>query len=138
MHTLYNYVPAHRYETVAWIPSVIAFVVMLGAGGKHLGSHIPPGGPAPAASILSFATTVASSVISWCRMTPDYGVYHTAQASRSVSRLLRSNHANTCFASTRVFLYSYAGFLMASVSRHPNRLFGCLLNAVIHSSSRIC
>ncbi|PIL27703.1 transporter [Ganoderma sinense ZZ0214-1] len=99
--TFFGYRVIHWYETVAWIPSVIAFIVMLGTGGKHLGSHIPPGEPASAASILSFATTVASSVISWCMMTPDYGVYHTAQAS-----------------STRVFLYSYAGFLAASLVAH--------------------
>ena len=92
---------------------------MLGTGGKHLGSHIPPGEPASAATILSFATTTASSVISWCIMTPDYGVYHTAQASRSVPpyRLSQSNHADDGFGSTRVFLYSYAGFFLASVSR---------------------
>ena len=72
----------HRYETIAWIPAVIAFITMLGTGGKHLGSAIPQAEPASAASILSFATTVASSVISWCMMTPDYGVYHTSKASR--------------------------------------------------------
>ncbi|KAM5532151.1 hypothetical protein V8D89_014176 [Ganoderma adspersum] len=99
--TFFGYRVIHWYETVAWIPSVIVFIVMLGTGGKHLGSHIPPGEPASAATILSFATTTASSVISWCIMTPDYGVYHTAQAS-----------------STRVFLYSYAGFFLASIVGH--------------------
>lgn len=73
---------------MAWIPSVLAFIVMLGTGGKHLGSAIPPGTPASAASVLSYATTVGSSVISWCMMTPDYGVYHTAKASRCVSRYI--------------------------------------------------
>ncbi|KAI1798002.1 purine-cytosine permease [Ganoderma leucocontextum] len=99
--TFFGYRVIHWYETVAWIPSVIGFIAMLGTGSKHLESHIPPGEPASAASILSFAATVASSVISWCMMTPDYGVYHTAKAS-----------------STRVFLYSYAGFLMASLVAH--------------------
>ncbi|TBU31408.1 purine-cytosine permease [Dichomitus squalens] len=99
--TFFGYRVIHWYETVAWIPSVIAFIVMLGTGGQHLGSHVPPGEPASAASILSFATTVASSVISWCVMTPDYGVYHTSKAS-----------------ATRVFLYSYAGFLVASLVAH--------------------
>ena len=130
MHTRYNHLPAHRYETVAWIPSVIAFIAMLGTGAKHLGSHIPPGEPASAASILSFASTVASSVISWCMMTTDYGVYHTAQASGSVSRLSQSNHAEIPFVSTRVFLYSYAGFLAASVSWRMNRQFRRSLNVV--------
>ncbi|KAI0711394.1 purine-cytosine permease [Earliella scabrosa] len=99
--TFFGYRVIHWYETVAWIPSAIAFIVMLGTGGKHLGSNIPPGEPASPAAILSYATTVASSVISWCMMTPDYGVYHTSKAS-----------------STRVFLYSYAGFFVASIVAH--------------------
>ncbi|TFK91640.1 purine-cytosine permease [Polyporus arcularius HHB13444] len=99
--TFFGYKVIHWYETVAWIPAVIAFIVMLGIGGKHLGSNIPPGPPASADAILSYATTVGSSVISWCMMTPDYGVYHTSKAS-----------------STRVFLYSYAGFLTASLVAH--------------------
>lgn len=70
-----------RYESVAWIPNVIAFIVMLGVGGKHL-SNAPPPEPLTAASIITFGTTTASSVISWCMMTPDYGVYHDARASR--------------------------------------------------------
>ncbi|KAI0765309.1 purine-cytosine permease [Fomes fomentarius] len=99
--TFFGYRVIHWYETVAWIPSAITFIVMLGIGGKHLGSNIPPGEPASAAAILSYGTTVASSVISWCMMTPDYGVYHTAKAS-----------------STRLFLYSYAGFFVASIVAH--------------------
>ncbi|KAI0777208.1 cytosine-purine permease [Trametes elegans] len=98
--TFFGYRVIHLYETIAWIPSVITFVVMLGLGGKHLTEA--PSVPAPSASsVLSFATTTASSVISWCMMTPDYGVYHTNKAS-----------------STRVFLYSYAGFLIASLAAH--------------------
>lgn len=73
--------PIRRYETVAWIPSVITFIVMLGLGGKHL-TEAPTPPPPSAAAVLSFATTTASSVISWCMMTPDYGVYHSSKASR--------------------------------------------------------
>ncbi|KAI0827161.1 cytosine-purine permease [Trametes gibbosa] len=98
--TFFGYKVIHRYETVAWIPSVIAFIVMLGLGGKHLTeAPVPP--PPTAAAVLSFATTTASSVISWCMMTPDYGVYHTNKAS-----------------STRIFLYSYTGFFFASLAAH--------------------
>ncbi|KAH9849624.1 cytosine-purine permease [Lenzites betulinus] len=98
--TFFGYRVIHWYETVAWIPSVITFIVMLGLGGKHLTeAPVPP--PPTAAAVLSFATTTASSVISWCMMTPDYGVYHTNKAS-----------------STRIFLYSYAGFFTASLAAH--------------------
>lgn len=48
---------------------------MLGVGGKHL-VNAPATAPVTRSSVVTFATTVASSVISWCTMTPDYGVYH--------------------------------------------------------------
>jgi len=89
-----------RYESVAWIPNAITFIVMLGIGGKHLGAAPAPG-PVSAASVVTFATTTASSVISWCTMTPDYGVYHTPKAS-----------------SLRIFAYTYAGFFSASIVGH--------------------
>ncbi|KAI0674566.1 cytosine-purine permease [Trametes maxima] len=98
--TFFGYRVIHLYETVAWIPSVITFIVMLGLGGKHLTEAPVPPSPS-AATVLSFATTTASSVISWCIMTPDYGVYHTSKASN-----------------TRIFLYSYAGFFIASLTAH--------------------
>ncbi|KAH9887198.1 cytosine-purine permease [Cubamyces lactineus] len=98
--TFCGYRIIHWYETIAWIPSVITFIVMLGLGGKHL-TQAPTPPPPSASAVLSFATTTASSVISWCMMTPDYGVYHTHKAS-----------------STRVFLYSYAGFFIASLAAH--------------------
>ncbi|TCD62689.1 hypothetical protein EIP91_006548 [Steccherinum ochraceum] len=98
--TFCGYKVIHWYESVAWIPNVIAFIVMLGVGGKHL-SNVPPPEPLTAASIITFATTTASSVISWCMMTPDYGVYHDARAS-----------------SMRIFIYTYLGFFTASLTAH--------------------
>lgn len=63
---------------------------MLGVGGKFLslaplfGSSSPSGASASVASIVSFATTLASTDLSWCTMVADYGVYHDAEASRYV------------------------------------------------------
>ncbi|KAG6811119.1 hypothetical protein H0H92_008919 [Tricholoma furcatifolium] len=75
-------IPAFLYESVAWIPNVIAFIVMLGVGGKDLKISDYPAYPPPSAPrVLSYITFVASTVISWCTMTPDYGVYHDANAS---------------------------------------------------------
>ena len=75
-----------RYESVAWIPNVITFIVMLGVGGKYLNPSEFPSTPAPTASeLISCATLIASSVISWCTLTPDYGVYHDREASRYIS-----------------------------------------------------
>lgn len=72
-----------RYESVAWIPNVVAFITILAVGGKHLQPSKIPEYPVPSAStVISFATFIASSVISWCTMVPDYGVYHNEKASR--------------------------------------------------------
>ncbi|KAJ7306761.1 purine-cytosine permease [Mycena albidolilacea] len=84
----------HWFQAVAWLPSVIGICVMLGIGGPHLASG--PSYPAPtAASILSFAATVAAGGLSWCTMTADYGVYHDAKAS-----------------SARIFTYTYLGIFL--------------------------
>lgn len=98
--TFCGYKVIHWYESIAWIPNVITFIVMLGIGGKHL-SVAPSAIPATASSIITFGTTTASSVISWCIMTPDYGVYHDQRAS-----------------TTRVFTYTYLGFFIASITAH--------------------
>lgn len=74
-----------RYESIAWIPNVIAFIVMLGVGGKHL-VLLPAPAPVSAAMVLSYSATVASSVLSWSTMTPDYGVYHDGNASAYASQ----------------------------------------------------
>ena len=73
-----------RYESVAWIPNVVAFMAMLGVGAKHL-VLLPAPAPVSAAAVLSYSSTVASSVLSWSTMTADYGVYHSGKASAYVS-----------------------------------------------------
>ncbi|KAG1868519.1 permease for cytosine/purines, uracil, thiamine, allantoin-domain-containing protein [Suillus subluteus] len=60
-----------------------------------------PVSQATVAEVISFASILASSVLSWCTMTPDYGVYHSPAAS-----------------SARIFLYTYLAFFTASVTAH--------------------
>ncbi|KAG6812526.1 hypothetical protein H0H92_002417 [Tricholoma furcatifolium] len=62
------------YERVAWIPVVIAFVVALGIGGKHL-SNPPPAEPATAAAVLGFASTVAGFVVTYSPLSSDFTTY---------------------------------------------------------------
>ncbi|OBZ65621.1 Purine-cytosine permease fcyB [Grifola frondosa] len=90
------------YETVIWIPNVIAFIVMLGVGGKNL-VNAPLSSPLPldTATILTFGATLTATNVSWSTVTPDYGVYHNAKAS-----------------SWRIFIYAYLGFLLASMPAH--------------------
>ncbi|KAF9226335.1 purine-cytosine permease [Gyrodon lividus] len=100
--TFFGYRFLHWYESIAWIPNVVAFIVMLALGYPQLraNQHASVQTPTPAA-VLSFASTLASSILSWCTMTPDYGVYHSPAAS-----------------STRIFIYTYLGFVIASITAH--------------------
>ncbi|KAI0044301.1 hypothetical protein FA95DRAFT_1497272 [Auriscalpium vulgare] len=88
----------HLYESFAWFPNFVAFITMLGAGAKHV-VNLPTPPPTPSA-VLSFASIVFSSVLSWCTMTPDYGVYHAPAPS------------------WRIFIYVYLGFFIATLPGH--------------------
>jgi len=55
---------------------------MLGVGYPQLrDSQLVPVSQATVAEVMSFASILASSVVSWCTVTPDYGVYHSPAAS---------------------------------------------------------
>jgi hypothetical protein len=70
-----------RYESIAWIPNVVGYIVILAVGAQHLTTmKLTP--PSSLAAHLSFGATVGSGVLSWCTITPDYGVFHDNNASR--------------------------------------------------------
>ncbi|KAA1476145.1 purine-cytosine permease [Dentipellis sp. KUC8613] len=96
--TFCGYRVLHWYESIAWFPNLIAFLVMLGVGARHI-ENMPTPPPEPSA-VLSFASVVVSSVLSWCTITPDYGVYHTDAPS------------------WRIFIYVYLGFFCSSLPGH--------------------
>ncbi|KAG6872097.1 hypothetical protein C0995_013021 [Termitomyces sp. Mi166 len=85
------------YERVAWIPVILAFVVALGVGGKHLSN--PPAEPATARAVLSFASSLAGFVITYSPMSSDFTTYFHPKVS-----------------SWRIFTYSYLGFLLPIVT----------------------
>ncbi|PPQ88566.1 hypothetical protein CVT25_009946 [Psilocybe cyanescens] len=100
--TFFGYRVMHWFESFAWVPAVITFPILLGVANSHLNPSSMPAVPAPSASmVLSFASFVASSIISWCTITPDYGVYHDNKVS-----------------TLKIFLYSYFGFLLPSITWH--------------------
>ncbi|KAF8906804.1 purine-cytosine permease [Gymnopilus junonius] len=100
--TFCGYKFLHWFESFAWVPSVISFPILIGLAGKHLNpSTLPSPGPISPTDVLSFASFVASSVISWCTLTPDYGVYHDSNAS-----------------ALKIFSYVYFGFLIPSIAWH--------------------
>ncbi|KAH7910973.1 permease for cytosine/purines, uracil, thiamine, allantoin-domain-containing protein [Hygrophoropsis aurantiaca] len=100
--TFCGYRIIHWYESLAWIPSVIAFIVMLAVGYPQLHANQSAlVAPPTTAGIVSFASTVISSVLSWCTLAADYGVYHSPAAS-----------------STRIFAYTWLGLFTASLTGH--------------------
>lgn len=76
----------NRYESITWIPNAITFITILAVGGKNINPSTLPTFPTPTpATVISCATFLASSVLSWCTMTPDYGVYHNGQVPTYVN-----------------------------------------------------
>ncbi|TFY57523.1 hypothetical protein EVG20_g8512 [Dentipellis fragilis] len=96
--TFCGYRVLHWYESFAWFPNLVAFLVMLGVGAKHIENIPTP--PPEASAVISYASVVVSSQISWCTMTPDYGVYHADAPS------------------WRIFIYVYLGFFCSSLPGH--------------------
>ncbi|KAG1837358.1 permease for cytosine/purines, uracil, thiamine, allantoin-domain-containing protein [Suillus subalutaceus] len=98
--TFCGYRVIHWYESVAWIPNVIAFIAMLAIGYPQLRENLSaPVPPATPANVISFASFLASNMISWSTMISDYGIYHSPDAS-----------------SARIFIYTYLGFFVSSVT----------------------
>ena len=88
-------------------------MLALGYPQLHANQNVPVPAP-PARSVISFASTIASTIVSWCTMTADYGVYHSPAASPYVvicfclcSHAYRRWSTEREFSSTRtsVFLY---------------------------------
>ncbi|KAF9527464.1 cytosine-purine permease [Crepidotus variabilis] len=100
--TFCGYKFIHWFESFAWVPSALAFPVLVGMAGRDLSLTTFPVKPSPStASILSFSSMVASSIITWCTLTPDYGVYHVQSAPK-----------------LQIFLYVYLGFLLPTLAWH--------------------
>ncbi|PPQ72986.1 hypothetical protein CVT24_000299 [Panaeolus cyanescens] len=86
------------YERLAWIPVLITYVIALGVGGKHL-FNPPPAEPATAASILSFASTLAGFAITYSSLSSDFTSYFQPNVS-----------------SWKLFWAGYLGFLLPIVT----------------------
>ncbi|KAI0058144.1 hypothetical protein BV25DRAFT_1830307 [Artomyces pyxidatus] len=94
----------HKCASVAWIPMVIVFLVMLGVGAKDI---VAPTRPTDPAAVLSFTSLMFSSVVIGSTTSPDFGVHHAPTSS------------------WRTFLYVYLGMILAL----PCRILGVLFAA---------
>ncbi|KAI6045332.1 permease for cytosine/purines, uracil, thiamine, allantoin-domain-containing protein [Pisolithus marmoratus] len=103
------------YERLSWPPVLLAFVVALGVGGKHL-YNAPSfsGEPASAASVLSFASVVAGFVITFSAMASDFTMYYEPTVS-----------------SHKIFWYSYLGYVV------PIIVLECLGAAAVMASPNV-
>ena len=68
---------------LAWIPNVVAFIVMLGVAGKTLVQDVPvtAAQPPATAAIMSFVSALGTTVLAWSTIASDYGVFHDSKAS---------------------------------------------------------
>jgi len=71
----------HYYERYAWIPAMIAIIVAVGCGGKHLKQQTVTEA-APAGTILSFGGLVAGFLIPWAALASDFATYMHPNTSR--------------------------------------------------------
>ena len=95
---LFGYKVVHRFETYAWIPSFISFLVVLGVGAKYF-VNVPMGtGQAEAASVLSFGGAIFGFTVGWSSLSSDYNVYQPATAKK-----------------WKVFMWTYLGITLPSI-----------------------
>ncbi|CAJ2508501.1 Uu.00g135270.m01.CDS01 [Anthostomella pinea] len=87
----------HHYERWAWLPAVVAIVIVTGCGGSHLHQQAPTE-PATAGAVLSFGMIIASYMIPYAALASDFTTYLNPQ-----------------FPSWRLFLYGFAGLIFPSV-----------------------
>jgi NCS1 nucleoside transporter family len=107
-----GYKVAHTDERFAWIPALIAVVIMVGCGG-HLLKLQSPAEPVKAQAVLTYGCVLTGFLMSWATMVSDFCVYiHPAYQSEC------SLPFNICFLAmnrTRIFIYTYAGLLLPIV-----------------------
>lgn len=110
------------YERFAWPPVLLAFVVALGVGGKHL-YNVPAANPATAQQVLNFASVLAGFVITYSAMASDFTMYYKPTVSRCAS-ILGTVHAVLGLfffpsPSHRIFWYSYLSYVVPIVRAFP-------------------
>ncbi|KAG2089315.1 permease for cytosine/purines, uracil, thiamine, allantoin-domain-containing protein [Suillus discolor] len=92
---------------------LIAFLVVLGVGGKNL-YNAQPAEPASAATILNFGSVIAGFVITYSPLASDFTMYYSPTVPRS-----------------RIFWYAYAGYIV------PIVLLQCLGAAAVLAAPNV-
>jgi purine-cytosine permease-like protein len=76
-----GYKALHFWERWQWLPNLIAIVIAVGCGGKHLylQAEVPP---ASASQVLSYGGLIAGYFITFGGTVSDYSIYHNPAASK--------------------------------------------------------
>lgn len=87
----------HTMERWAWMPVLLAFILLAGFGARHLGSapSFAASEPATAGAVLSFISIIVGFTISWSGCSADFNTYMRPDIS-----------------SIRICLYTFAGLYL--------------------------
>ncbi|SGY20562.1 BQ5605_C016g08093 [Microbotryum silenes-dioicae] len=87
----------HAFERWVWAPVLLAFILLAGFGGRHLGAATSylADVPATAGTILSFSCIIVGFSLSWCGCAADFNTYQRSTVS-----------------STKVFVYTFVGLYL--------------------------
>jgi purine-cytosine permease-like protein len=95
--SLLGYRTVHQWERYQWIPNIIAIVIAVGCGGKHLHKQAEVE-PATAFQALSYGGLMAGYFMTFGGTVSDYSVYHHPDVRKS-----------------KIFAYLMAAFVIPSV-----------------------
>ncbi|ORY63174.1 permease for cytosine/purines, uracil, thiamine, allantoin-domain-containing protein [Pseudomassariella vexata] len=100
----------HSWERWSWIPNLLAIVVAVGCGGKHLYQQAKVE-PATAPQIVSYGGLIAGYFLTFGGTTSDYSVYYRPDAPKM-----------------KIFTYIYLGLLTPSV---PLLILGAAMGGAV-------
>ncbi|CAN8102725.1 unnamed protein product [Discula destructiva] len=79
--SLLGYRALHIFNGWSWVPNLIAIIIAVGCGGKHL--HLQSAVPAASASqVLSYGGLVAGYFLTFGGTVSDYSIYHDPRTAR--------------------------------------------------------
>ncbi|KAI8649660.1 hypothetical protein NCS55_01466500 [Fusarium keratoplasticum] len=100
----------HRFDLFAWIPTLIAIIVAVGCGGKHMHKQVDAPG-ASVTAVFSFAAVIAGFFLPWSAIASDFTTYYDARSKKRA-----------------IFVPSYIGLSMSSI---PLMILGAAIGGAI-------
>lgn len=71
----------HQFNVYAWFPTLVAILVAVGCGGRHLHKQVEAP-PATASGVLSFAALIAGFFLPWAAIASDFTVYYDRRSKK--------------------------------------------------------